>query len=38
MRTPKIYSINALIDFLNETKGTNIEKYYVSIEPLDSNT
>ncbi len=37
MRTPKMYSLNALIDFLNETKGTNIEKYSVSIEPLYSN-
>lgn len=37
MRTPKIYSLNALIDFLNETKLTVIEKYSVSIEPLDSN-
>lgn len=37
MRTPKIYSLNALIDFLNETKGTSIEKHSVSIEPLDSN-
>jgi hypothetical protein len=37
MRTPKIYSLNALIDFLNETKGTSIEKHSVSIEPLYSN-
>ena len=37
MRTPKIYSLNALIDFLNKTKGICIEKYSVSIEPLDSN-
>ena len=37
MRTPKIYSLNALIDFLNETKGTSIEKYSVSKEPLNSN-
>jgi len=37
MRTPKIYSLNALIDFFNETKGTNIEKYSVSMEPLNSN-
>ncbi|PBP16590.1 hypothetical protein BUE80_DR012696, partial [Diplocarpon rosae] len=29
MRTPKIYSLNALIDFLNETKQTDIEKYSV---------
>jgi hypothetical protein len=38
MRTPKIYSLNLLIDFLNETKGTSIEKHSVSIEPLDSNS
>ena len=38
MRTPKIYSLNALIDFLNQTKGTSIEKYSVSIEPLESNS
>jgi hypothetical protein len=37
MRTPKIYSLNALIDFLNNTKGTSIEKYSVSIDSLDSN-
>jgi hypothetical protein len=37
MRTPKIYSLNALIDFFNETKQTNIEKYSVSIEPLNTN-
>ena len=37
MRTPKIHSLNALIDFLNQTKGTSIEKYPISIEPLNSN-
>lgn len=37
MRTPKIYSLNALIDFLNENKGVTIEKYSVSTEALDSN-
>jgi hypothetical protein len=37
MRTPKIYSLNALIDFLNKTKGTSIEKHPLSKEPLDSN-
>ena len=37
MITPKIYSLNALIDFLNENKGTCIEKYSVSTEPLNSN-
>jgi len=37
MRTPKIHSLNALIDFLNKTKGTSIEKHTVSIESLDSN-
>ncbi len=37
MRTPKIYSLNALIDFFNKTKRTSIEKHSVSIEPLHSN-
>jgi hypothetical protein len=37
MRTPKIYSLNALIDFLNKTKGTSIEKHSLSKEPIDSN-
>nr|YP_009763323.1 LAGLIDADG endonuclease [Metarhizium rileyi]QIS49101.1 LAGLIDADG endonuclease [Metarhizium rileyi] len=37
MRTPKIHSLNALIDFLNKTKETSIEKYCISTEPLDSN-
>ena len=37
MRTPKIHSLNALIDFFNKTKGTCIEKHPVSIESLDSN-
>lgn len=37
MRTPKIHSLNALIDFLNKTKETSIEKYPVSTESLDSN-
>lgn len=37
MRTPKIHSLNTLIDFLNETKGTGIEKHPVSIESLGSN-
>jgi hypothetical protein len=37
MRTPKIHSLNGLIDFLNNTKGTSIEKHPVSIESLDSN-
>ena len=37
MRTPKIYSLNALIDFLNKTKGTSIEKHSVSMEPIDNN-
>lgn len=37
MRTPKIHSVNALIDFLNSTKETSIEKHPVSIKSLDSN-
>ena len=37
MRTPKVHSLNGLIDFLNKTKETSIEKHSVSIEPLDSN-
>lgn len=37
MRTPKIYSLKALIDFLNKTKATSIEKHSLSKEPLDSN-
>ena len=37
MRTPKIHSLNALIDFLNKTKQADIEKHSVSLEPLDSN-
>ena len=37
MRTPKIYSLNALIDFLNETKSTSIKKYCVCLDPLQSN-
>ena len=37
MRTPKIHSLNALIDFLNNTKGTSIEKHPVSKHSLDSN-
>jgi len=31
------YSLNALIDFLNENNGVTIEKYSISTEPLDSN-
>jgi hypothetical protein len=37
MRTPKIHSLNALIDFLNKTKGTSIEKYPIVREFLYSN-
>jgi len=37
MRTPKIHSLNALIDFYNKNKGTSIEKHSVSIEPLHLN-
>jgi hypothetical protein len=38
MRTPKIHSLNTLIDFLNNTKNTSIEKYPMSKEPLESNS
>jgi len=39
MRTPKIHSLNALIDFLNIDKNKlyPIKKYPVSTSPLDSN-
>ena len=37
MRTPKIHSLNALIDFLNNTKETSIEKHPVCIDSIDSN-
>jgi hypothetical protein len=37
MRTPKIHSLNVLIDFYNKNKGTSIEKHSVSIEPLRLN-
>jgi hypothetical protein len=37
MRTPKIHSLYALIDFLNNTKGTSIEKHPVSNQKIDSN-
>jgi len=37
MRTPKIHSLNALIDFYNENKGTSIEKHSLSVEPLHLN-
>lgn len=37
MRTPKIHSLNALIDFYNNTKGVYIEKYPVCIKPLNTN-
>jgi hypothetical protein len=37
MRTPKIYSLNALIDFLNKTKGTSIEKYPLYKGSLNTN-
>lgn len=37
MRTPKIHSLYALIDFLNNTKGTSIEKHPASTEKIDSN-
>jgi hypothetical protein len=38
MRTPKIHSLNELIDFFNKTKEIYIEKHSVSIEPLNSNS
>lgn len=37
MRTPKIHSLNALIDFLNDNKKLSIKKYPVSTKPLMSN-
>jgi hypothetical protein len=37
MKTPKIHSLNALIDFINENKGINIEKYSISKEALNIN-
>lgn len=37
MRTPKIYSLHALIDFLNE-KGTNLEKKPIYKGSLESNS
>jgi len=37
MRTPKIYSLYKLIDFLNNLKETTIEKKAINNSPLDSN-
>ena len=38
MRTPKIYALNNLIDWLNiKFKGINIPKNLINISPLDSN-
>lgn len=37
MRTPKIHSLNALIDFFNKTKETSIDKYPISTEPLHTS-
>lgn len=37
MRTPKIHSLNALIDFFNDIKKTGFEKHSVSVEPLHIN-
>ena len=37
MRTPKIHSIYILIDFLNNTKETSIEKKPVNHSPLESS-
>ena len=37
MRRPKIYSLYALIGFLNNDKGTSLEKQCVSLDLLHSN-
>ena len=37
MKTPKIYSLNSLIDFLNHYKETNLDKYDICRKPLESN-
>ena len=37
MRTPKIHSLYALIDFLNNSKGTTIEKKPINISPIQCN-
>ena len=36
MRTPKIYKLNDLIDYINN-KGYNINKYSLDDSPLISN-
>jgi hypothetical protein len=37
MKTPKIYSLYKLIDFLNNSKQTKIEKKAINNSPLNSN-
>jgi hypothetical protein len=37
MRTPKIHSLYRLIDFLNNTKETSLEKKSVNNSPLESS-
>nr|YP_010710795.1 hypothetical protein P2Z26_mgp21 [Gonatophragmium mori]WCZ71159.1 hypothetical protein [Gonatophragmium mori] len=37
MRTPKIHSLNKLIDFFNNIKGTSIEKHNIATYCLQSN-
>jgi hypothetical protein len=37
MRTPKIYNLNKLIDYVN-SKGYSINKYPLDKSPIDSNT
>lgn len=37
MRTPKIYSLNLLIDFLNQSKGSLIQKQPLNTRPLEES-